>query len=65
MTRPASACFVCGHGAHEQTGHTYWPTADAMAEARAYDRAAAQVGASTTPSMSAVETLDPREAVTS
>lgn len=52
-----SACYVCGGGEHPPAElHTYWPNADA---ARYFDRQPA--GA--LPSMTAAETLDPREAV--
>ena len=53
-------CFICGEGAHvPYASHGYWSRQEAFAEAYAYDARA--VGAQ--PSMSAVETHDPREAV--
>lgn len=63
--RPTS-CHICGSAEdHGQTwtltgkGHNFWSNADARAEARAEDaRMFAPV-----KSMTAVETLDPREAV--
>jgi len=53
-------CFVCGGEEHAPTElHAFWSTRDAMAEAaRADARTVAPL-----PSMSAAETLDPREAV--
>lgn len=54
------ACFICGNGPHEPTTtHVYWSTLDAFQEASALD---ARSGGSY-PSMTAAETLDPREAV--
>ena len=57
-------CFICGGEEHAPRElHAFWSTRDAMGEAAEYDRRAAAAGTVTTPSMSAVETLDPREAV--
>lgn len=57
-------CFICGDEEHEPRElHVFWSRRDALGEAAEYDRRAAQAGAVSTPSMSAVETLDPREAV--
>lgn len=52
-----AACSVCGRPEHlEQIeGHVYWSNADAAREF-------AQLPGGTVPSMTAVETLDPREA---
>lgn len=49
-------CFICNRAEHEPTTHEFWATDDALAFAAAEPQGA-------TPSMSAVETLDPREAV--
>lgn len=52
------ACYVCGNGPHERVElHDYWSKSDA---ARYF---AAEPSGGSYPSMSAVETLDPREAV--
>ena len=57
-------CFICGGEEHEPRElHTFWSTRDAFAEAEEYDRRAAAAGTPSIPSMTAVETLDPREAV--
>lgn len=53
-------CFICGGAPHAPyASHEFWSVDAAFAEAHAYD-ARAQAAQ---PSMSAVETLDPREAV--
>ena len=58
-----TACFVCGSGPHEPTDlHRYWSNAEAAAEAADQDRRIA-AGGPFWPSMTDVETLDPREAV--
>lgn len=50
-------CYVCGNGPHERVElHDYWP----MSEAAAYFASEPQ---GSIPSMTAAETLDPREAV--
>lgn len=62
------SCFICGaaEDAHTPAGeHAYWATRDALAEADEYDRKVVAAGGARYPSMSAVETLDPREAVVS
>ncbi len=53
-------CFICNRPAeHPHVGHDYWSNSDAEAYfAREDARTSARI-----PSMSAVETLDPREAV--
>ena len=57
-------CFICGGAEHAPTElHSFWSTRDALGEAAEYDRRAAAAGGPIYPSMSAVETLDPREAV--
>jgi hypothetical protein len=51
------ACYICGGSKHAPTElHAYWPNADAA-------RHFAALTDGPLPSMSAVETLDPREAV--
>ena len=56
-------CYVCGHGPHEPRssagGHDFWSNADAKVF---FDQQDARLRAPL-PSMTAVETLDPREAV--
>lgn len=53
-------CFVCGKSEHRfNGGHKFWSNA----EADAYFRREAARHPAATKSMSAVETLDPREAV--
>lgn len=55
-----SPCFICGGGEHAPTElHSFWSTEDAMREAVEHDRRSS----TPLPSMTAVETLDPREAV--
>jgi hypothetical protein len=62
--RAPTACFICGGGPHEPTElHRYWSNAEAEAEAAEIDRKAAAGGGPLWPSMTDVETLDPREAV--
>lgn len=52
-----SACYVCGGAEHPPAElHTFWANADAA-------RFFAAEPQGTIPSMTAVETLDPREAV--
>lgn len=52
-----AVCYVCGSGLHAPTdSHDYWSTADAARHFAAEPNG-------TLPSMTAVETLDPREAV--
>jgi len=61
---PTTACFVCGGEPHEPTElHRYWSNAEAEAEAAEIDRRVAAAGGALWPSMTDVETLDPREAV--
>ena len=53
-------CYICGGPEHKPTPeHDFWPKAEA---ARFFAREDARLGGSL-PSMTAVETLDPREAV--
>ena len=57
-------CFICGGAEHEPRElHSFWSTRDALGEAAAYDREAAKRGGAILPSMTAAETLDPREAI--
>lgn len=57
-------CFICGGPEHAPFElHSFWSTRDALGEAEEWDREAAKAGAASVPSMSAAETLDPREAV--
>ncbi|WP_091232514.1 hypothetical protein [Microbacterium sp. 3J1] len=63
-----SSCFICGRAPHEPLSdedgtHAYWSNADADAEAAEHDRQVVAAGGPTYPSMTDVETLDPREAV--
>lgn len=58
----AKACFICGKGPHrpvddKHSKHSYWRTSDADSGF------ADQRGDGPLPSMTAAETLDPREAV--
>ena len=63
MTARRDRCFVCGGGPHEPTDlHSFWSEADAWAEAVEHDRKVIAAGGPAYPSMSATETLDPREA---
>jgi hypothetical protein len=56
--RLPESCYVCGGGSHSPVeSHNYWSTSEAEAEF------AAMPSGADIPSMSAVETLDPREAV--
>lgn len=56
-----NCCYVCDLPAEaKHVGHTYWSNADALAEFEAQSR---RVVAARIPSMTAAETLDPREAV--
>lgn len=58
------ACYVCGGGPHADTDlHRYWSNAAADAEFAEHDRMVAAAGGPTYPSMTAVETVDPREAI--
>lgn len=53
----SSACYICGGDKHEPTAeHAYWSNADA-------DRHFAGEPVGSLPSMTAAETLDPREAI--
>ncbi len=59
-TDPTTTCFVCGYGPHGPLElHSFWSVADARREADEYDARAAVAY----PSMTAAETLDPREAI--
>lgn len=59
-TTKTTNCFICGREAHEPTPlHVYWSVADAFREAADYDARSSV----SPPSMTAVETHDPREAV--
>lgn len=61
-TALVEACYVCDEGPHERTElHDYWPVSQAASE---FARQDAGAGGSI-PSMTAVETLDSREAVAS
>lgn len=55
--RDAAACYICGRAEHPPTDeHAFWSNAEA-------DREFSLMPAGPMPSMTAVETLDPREAV--
>lgn len=57
--RAPSACYICGGGEHPPTElHSFWSNADAA-------RHFAAIPEGVLPSMTAVETLDPREALAS
>lgn len=56
-------CFICSGAEHAPTDHDFWSTREALAEATEHDRRVIAAGGPIYPSMSAVETLDPREAI--
>jgi hypothetical protein len=56
-TGKTEPCYICGYAEHAPTPeHNYWSTSDALREF-------ASEPTGQYPSMSAVETLDPREAI--
>ena len=57
-------CFICGGAEHAPTElHEFWSTRDALGEAAEHDRRVIAAGGPIYPSMTAAETLNPREAI--